>query len=135
MTLKEKLYNAIRDYTSIDYLYKVGEPHKHETVARCLRKLTQEGKIAPDVKKGANVAYTRIYAEKPTQANFKPSHASICPISATDTVVELLNVKILEIMKEMKLSWSSNDDVKILRKALEGKNIILKKGVIEKYNN
>ena len=64
MSIKERLYNSILNYISIDSLYEIGKPHKHETIARKLRELTHEKKILPVKERGAIIAYMKVYDAK-----------------------------------------------------------------------
>ena len=59
-SIKLNLLNSITTYTTIDYLYKIGEPHKHETISRKLRDLASEKKIEPIFKGGTIIAYRKL---------------------------------------------------------------------------
>ena len=72
------------------------------------------------------------YRLKLLEANFKPCRASI---SHTEEQANLLNVQLLDILKNVIPSWTSADEVKVLRETIKSKNLIRKQGLINKYNN
>jgi hypothetical protein len=126
MNIKDKLYNNISDYTTIDFLYKLCEPHKHETTGRKLRELTQNGLIEPVKRQGCIIAYKRLDNQKAinTQPTTKNLHTRQIEAKKGDTE-EDLNIKLSRIC------LFGRKDVLM---ALKSKNLIFKKGVIKKYD-
>jgi hypothetical protein len=130
MSLKTKLLNSISNYTTIDDLYEVGMPHKHETIARKLRELTHEGKIIPVKNKGSIIAYMKIYKAKLTNPHRKPEKLTTGQKSANK---DDLNDKLKSILQSIKPSWDNIEKIKEIQEAIKAKYDTTKTNIINKY--
>jgi hypothetical protein len=126
MSIEEKCYNAIGNYTTIDYLYNLCKPHKNSTVDRKLRILTHSGKIVPLFEKNAIVAYQSV---EPINYHIDPKNAPQTPLNA----LKQANERIREILRALKPDFSTYHQVLELGGALKLKYLSSKLAIIKRY--
>jgi predicted transcriptional regulator len=132
MTLKETLKNLITCEVKIDDIYtavQAGRYYKQATIDRELRRLTEDGLIAPLRQKNYNIAYMPVQRLKTIR------RATSDEQRQSQEATEELNNTLKDILGKLRVSWDMVDKYKEIDNAIKSKTVLLKESVIKKYEN